>query len=55
MNAGGDKSRIKQTIREMPVAIGQVYFVKKIPRDQRHHSKIDYQQLLAMNSNRFSV
>lgn len=55
INAGGDKEYIKQCIREMPVAIGQVYFVKKMPRDQRHHSKIDYPQLLAMKSSRFSV
>ena len=36
---------ITQRIMSLPIAFKQVLFLKKIPRDPRHHSKIDYQKL----------
>lgn len=39
---------IKTTIKIAKTAITQVRFVKKIPRDPRHNSKIDYEQLKKM-------
>ncbi len=46
-----DKSRkipVASALRNMPVAFDRIHFMKKIPRDPRHHSKIDYERLKRM-------
>ena len=43
-----DKSKeslVKDLIKEVEPLIEQIIFIKKIPRDPRHNSKIDYQKL----------
>jgi acyl-CoA synthetase (AMP-forming)/AMP-acid ligase II len=41
------KDTVKTTIQALSSHIGNVIFVRSIPRDPRHHSKIDYEQLHA--------
>ncbi len=42
------KKAIESSLRAMPLAFGRICFLKKIPRDPRHHSKIDYEKLRGM-------
>lgn len=41
----GKKSYIEDQIHSLPQAFALIVFLKKIPRDLRHHSKIDYEKL----------
>ncbi len=46
---GFQKKNINDQIEALEF-IDEVFFIKKMPRDPRHHSKIDYQKLLKMIS-----
>lgn len=39
------KTAVEDKIRHLPIPIAQIQFIKKIPRDLRHNSRIDYQAL----------
>lgn len=48
---GQDKNDIKKEIYNLSLKPNKIVFLKKIPRDPRHHSKIDYTKLrTAVNS-----
>jgi acyl-CoA synthetase (AMP-forming)/AMP-acid ligase II len=47
-NALADRRLIEKKVQELPYGITSVKFLRTIPRDPRHHSKIDYGKLLGM-------
>lgn len=42
------KKGVESALRTMPITFDRICFLKKIPRDPRHHSKIDYERLKGM-------
>jgi acyl-CoA synthetase (AMP-forming)/AMP-acid ligase II len=42
------KKAVESAVRAMPLGFDRVCFLEKIPRDPRHHSKIDYEKLKGM-------
>lgn len=42
------KQQAEAALRSMPLAFDRIRFFEKIPRDPRHHSKIDYEKLKGM-------
>ncbi len=42
-----NRTEIEEAIKQLKIGTTAIRFVKKIPRDPRHHSKIDYDQLVA--------
>jgi acyl-CoA synthetase (AMP-forming)/AMP-acid ligase II len=42
------KKAVESAIRAMPLVFDRICFLKKVPRDPRHHSKIDYEKLKGM-------
>jgi olefin beta-lactone synthetase len=47
-SALADKKLIEKSVQELPYGISSVKFLRTIPRDPRHHSKIDYASLSGM-------
>lgn len=45
---GAKKSDIEQNLKHLSIIQNKIQFVKKIPRDPRHNSKIDYEKLLLL-------
>jgi olefin beta-lactone synthetase len=45
LNDERKKENVKQAIEAGPASFDRIIFIKKIPRDPRHNSKIDYQKL----------
>lgn len=41
------KSSVEETLHKLPLKIDALLFLKKIPRDPRHNSKIDYEKLIS--------
>lgn len=48
LNNESQKLKIEETLKRLPIKIDTVIFLKKIPRDPRHNSKIDYEKLLML-------
>ena len=46
LNAGGNKKHISEKINSAEIIFDEIIFIKKIPRDPRHNSKIDYEKLV---------
>lgn len=42
------KKAVESALQAMPLVFDRICFLKKIPRDPRHHSKIDYERLKRM-------
>lgn len=42
------RKTVESALRDMPLSFDRVCFIKRIPRDPRHHSKIDYEKLKGM-------
>jgi olefin beta-lactone synthetase len=47
INENGNKAIITEAIHAL--GIEKISYLSKIPRDQRHYSKIDYEKLKQMN------
>jgi acyl-CoA synthetase (AMP-forming)/AMP-acid ligase II len=45
LNQIAQKDKIVTAIRSLPESVQEVIFIRRIPRDPRHHSKIDYDKL----------
>ena len=42
------RTTIESALRDMPLSFDRICYMKQIPRDPRHHSKIDYERLKEM-------
>jgi olefin beta-lactone synthetase len=47
-NVKADRKLIEESVQAIPIKISAVKFISKIPRDPRHHSKIDYATLIGL-------
>ncbi len=45
LNNNSKKEEVRKKVRQFHLAPDQLIFLKKIPRDPRHHSKIEYEKL----------
>lgn len=50
LHAAADKEKVRKSINNISLDLDKILILKKIPRDPRHYSKIDYTKLRAMVS-----
>lgn len=48
LNSNGKREDVLTAVKSSPLKYNEIHFITKIPRDPRHNSKIDYDQLQQM-------